>query len=67
MAVDTRDKRMSMMGLALPFRPLPNPAGGFGSDDRLQLLYLYSGIAAGEPEPSTQGSQMTLLRRRRSG
>lgn len=49
MAVDTRNKRMGMIGLGLPFlRVLPDPDGGVSAADRLQLLYLYPGIAAAE-------------------
>jgi hypothetical protein len=50
MAVDTRDKRASMIGLrsATP-RLLPNPSGTIGAPARLHLLFLYSGIAAVVP------------------
>lgn len=41
MAVDSRDKRFSAMGLALPFRVYPNPDGDVGSIDRVQWLPLY--------------------------
>lgn len=42
MAVDIRDKRMSMIGLALPFLfVLPQPEGSIGAGDRFQLLWLY--------------------------
>ena len=48
MAVDTRDKRFSIMGLALPTLSLyGNPDGTIDSADRYQLLYLYSGISLG--------------------
>ena len=48
MAVDSRDKRMSMVGFGNP-RPgvLPNPDGTVGTADRAMLLGLYSGIALG--------------------
>lgn len=44
MAVDTRDKRMSLICLSLPFgRVLPDPDGGFTtSAERAQLNYLYA-------------------------
>lgn len=46
MAVDTAEKRLSMIGLGLPTRqsvPLP---GTLDAADRLQLLFLYRGISA---------------------
>lgn len=50
MAVDTRDKRMSMIGLASPIRRLfQNPAGTVGAAAREMLEFLYSGIAAAAP------------------
>lgn len=44
MAVDTRDKRMSLVNLALPKgRVLPNPVGGFTmAAQRTHLAYLYA-------------------------
>lgn len=46
MAADTRDKRFSMMGLAQPVPSImADPDGTIGTQDRAQLLYLYSGIA----------------------
>jgi len=42
MAVDTRDKRMSLIGLALPVpRVLPNPDNSITAPDRAMLLFLY--------------------------
>ena len=50
MAVDTRDKRMSMIGLGSPVPSvLPNPDGAIGAADRAQLLWLYSGISLVAP------------------
>jgi|DEB0MinimDraft_4_1074332.scaffolds.fasta_scaffold00439_2 hypothetical protein len=48
MAVDSRDKRFSMMGLSHSVGLLmPNPDGGFGvKADRFQLLGLYRSAAA---------------------
>jgi hypothetical protein len=45
MSVDTRDKRMSMLGLCLAARlVLPNPDGGFTTaGDRAQLTGQYAG------------------------
>lgn len=45
--MDSRDKRASALSLSLPFRlvaPLPNSE--IGSQDRLILLYRYSGFEA---------------------
>ena len=45
MAVDSRDKRMSLIGLAAPVPAvLPNPDGAFSQGDRQQLLWGYPGI-----------------------
>ncbi len=44
MAIDTRDKRASIHGLAFPpFAVLPSPDGTIGLLDRVQLTYTYSG------------------------
>ena len=49
MAVDTRNKRFSMLGLNQPgLSPLPNPDGAFSDADRAMFLYLYHGIALDE-------------------
>lgn len=51
MAVDTRDKRFSMLGIGMGwFKAAPNPDGGFASaGDRQMLAYMYSGITASSP------------------
>ena len=50
MAVDTKNKRMSVIGLALPVPSmLPDSDGTIAIADRLHLLWLYSGIAAATP------------------
>ena len=50
MAVDTRDKRMSIMGVSLPWRGVfPLADGTIGTADRLIFPYSYSGIAASPP------------------
>lgn len=57
MAVDTRNKRFSMLGLNGSCRVvLPNPDGDLDSSaDRQQLVYLYSGIEADEPASGRRG------------
>lgn len=50
MAVDTRDKRFSMINLCLPFgRNLPAPDGTIDAEDRPFFLLLYVGILLGVP------------------
>ena len=50
MAVDTANKRYSMLGLGLDFMRLrPVPDGSVDTADRLHFLPLYSGIAASAP------------------
>ncbi|MCG8694678.1 MAG: hypothetical protein MI806_26015 [Minwuiales bacterium] len=47
MAVDTRDKRASIIGMQMPWAPVPPlPDGAIGAADRLQLAGLYAGIPA---------------------
>lgn len=51
MAIDTRDRRASCVGLALAFRiVLPVADGGLDAGDRQHTAYTYRGIAAGVPE-----------------
>lgn len=48
MAVDTPQKRFSLLGLGSPVpRLLPIPQGSFGAGDRALLIFLYSGIDLG--------------------
>jgi hypothetical protein len=56
-AIDTRDKRFSMMGLLQPVPSvLPNPNGAISQQDRSMLLFLYHGIVAAlPPTPLTFG------------
>ncbi len=50
MAVDTRDKRASVLGLALAaLVVLPQPAGAIDQADRQQVALCYRGILAGSP------------------
>jgi hypothetical protein len=46
MAVNTRDRRMSMIGIGQPVPSvLPNPDGTIGTQDRAMFIWLYHGIA----------------------
>lgn len=48
MAVDTRNKRASVLGIDLAFlHAWPNPDGAFDQSDRQQIAFKYSGILAG--------------------
>ena len=50
MAIDSRDKRFSVMGLAQPAPSImAGPSGAVGAQGRAQLLYLYAGIALVAP------------------
>lgn len=63
MAVDTRNKRMSMIGLAqvVP-RVIPDPDGGVDTAaERQQHIGLYSGIDAGAPPVSTLVGSRTMM------
>lgn len=70
MAVDTRNKRFSMLGFgqawASPY-VMPDPSGGFDTElERVQLAYLYAGISpSGAPPPSDSGDLLILMSRRR--
>jgi len=50
MAIDTRNKRASCIGVCLPVPGvLPNPDSTVDSNDRQMTAYTYAGIAAGAP------------------
>ena len=51
MAIDSRQKRRSIMAMGLPWRSvsLPIPDGTIGQADRQMLLYGYAGILWSEP------------------
>lgn len=52
MAVDTANKRFSLIGFGSPVpRMLPIPDGAFNAADRAMLLYLYHGLALGAVVP----------------
>jgi hypothetical protein len=54
MALDTRDKRFSMIGLTSPImREQQNPTGTVSAPAREMLLFLYSGIALAAPVVAT--------------
>lgn len=56
MAIDTRDKRFSMMGLSQPVPSLmANPDGTIGAQDRALLVFLYHGITL------SAGTGLTVL------
>ena len=67
MAVDTRQKRFSMMSTRGPltFHPLFEADGSVDLDDRQHLLNKYSGIAFGAPpapvSPGNWSSNYNLL------
>jgi hypothetical protein len=45
MSLDSRDKRMSMVGVMKPnVRLLKNPSGAVDATSRAMLIFLYSGI-----------------------
>jgi len=54
---------MSLISLGLPFRVLPDPEGSIEEDDRVSLLFLYSGIVPSGALPIE--SEIHLLYRRR--
>ena len=50
MAVDTRSRRASVLGVAFPINLTPPLADGvIGTEDRGHLAYCYAGIAASAP------------------
>lgn len=68
MAIDTRDKRFSLLGLGQAHGSpwvLPNPTGAFETaPDRAQLVYLYRGVIPGELADGGDDGYMLLRRRR---
>ena len=54
MAVDSRNKRASAVQILQPFGLAPlTPDGTIGTNDRLHIAWLYSGIAAETPATVT--------------
>lgn len=43
MAIDTRDKRLSVVGYGLGLRPLPTPDGTTSAPERQSLAFAYAG------------------------
>ncbi|MEE4302439.1 MAG: hypothetical protein V2J24_23570 [Pseudomonadales bacterium] len=65
MAVDTRDRRFSMMGLGADGE-IPAPDGTIATADRVMLATLYPGITPGSPvvddDPVRSSIVATMLR-----
>lgn len=62
MAVDTRNKRFSLLafGKPLPY-VMPNPDGSFANaNDRAQLVYLYHGLTPAAAGGGTLFTRMLL-------
>lgn len=55
MAVDTAEKRFSMMSFGQPFNKLRPPTGSVDAAERATLLDLYSGIALASPGGAVSG------------
>lgn len=68
MAVDTRDKRSSAIGVSLPWRGMYPLADGaaFNQEDRQHVAFAYRGILAGEPvavpDPPFMNKSFRILR-----
>lgn len=61
MAIDTRSKRASVLGLALaPLLTLPLADGTIGQADRQHIAYVYAGISTEVSAPSSEGLEFTL-------
>lgn len=66
MAVDTRDKRVSIVAVSSPWRGiLPTPDGSVSAADRQIILYYYSGVAFGAPPVGGGGNAIWYPRIRR--
>ncbi len=46
MAIDTRDKRLSVIGYGLGLRPLPTPDGTTSAPERLSMGFAYAGTVS---------------------
>lgn len=68
MAVDSRDKRFSMLGFAQGFGfpyVLPNPDNSIGQEDRPQWIHLYHGSGIALDDGVAGASEDTFFFRRR--
>jgi hypothetical protein len=62
MAIDTAEKRFSMMGLANPSLTVPVPTGSVNAAKRAVFLYVYSGIAlGGAPLANTMTGSLMMM------
>ena len=61
MAVDTKEKRFSMIGFGDDFNMHVIPQGSVGSTSRATLMNLYSGVALDNPSAAT--SSLLLFNR----
>lgn len=46
MAIDTRNKRLSVLGYGLGLRPLPTPDGSWNTGDRQSVSFDYAGVSS---------------------
>lgn len=68
MAIDTRNKRASVIGYKLPWRgPLPLPDGEIDPGDRRHLVGEYRGFADAGAPGGPGGRDTYIIRRRRAG
>lgn len=62
MAIDSEDKRRSVLGFGLPYMAVaPNPDGTINAADREHIAGFYRGIAAGAPPVAVQVASRGLL------
>lgn len=68
MAIDTQQKRHSVLALFSPWRGIgTQPTGAVGGPERLAIVYRYSGIEAGPPpDPPVSAIYFQVSRRRRT-
>jgi hypothetical protein len=67
MAIDTRAKRSSVIGVGLPVPSLlPTVDGTIAASDRQWLAWLYSGIAASVPVDAYEQVYSAIVRIRRT-
>jgi hypothetical protein len=67
MAIDSTQKRFSIMDFDIPTQPgMSPPSGSIDAATRLALLWLYSGIAASAAAATAGDDWLWRRRRRRS-